>query len=63
MEYSLNKTYYETLGITPKAQLKDVRDAYRKLALKCHPDKDPFNPGAVAAFQQVCKSITLQDVP
>ena len=63
MEYSLNQTYYEILGVTQTAQLKDIRDAYRKLALKCHPDKDPLNPRAVAAFQQVCKTITLQDVP
>ena len=62
MGSSLHQTYYEVLGITQKAQLKDVRDAYRKLALKCHPDKDPFNPRAVAAFQQVCKIKTFWDV-
>ena len=59
MESFLNQTYYEILGITQRAQYKDIRDAYRKLALKCHPDKDPFNPRAVAAFQQVCEITIL----
>lgn len=47
------QTHYEVLGVTQQAQLKEVRDAYRKLALKCHPDKDPYNPRAVIAFQKV----------
>lgn len=30
---------YEVLGLTPEASEKDVRKAYRKKSLKCHPDK------------------------
>lgn len=62
MASSLCQTHYEILGITHQAQLKEVRDAYRKLALKCHPDKDPRNPRAVAAFQKVTTGPILQEL-
>lgn len=56
MASSSYQTHYERLGITQQAQLKEIREAYRKLALKCHPDKDPHNPRAVATFQKVSTS-------
>lgn len=31
--------FYEVLGITREATLKDINSAYKKLALKHHPDK------------------------
>ena len=62
MESSSFQTHYEVLGITQQAQLKEVRDAYRKMALKCHPDKDPDNPRAVVAFQKVGTSSVLQEL-
>ena len=48
-----HQTYYELLGVNRQASLKEIKDAYRKLALRCHPDKDPRNPRAVAVFQNV----------
>ena len=53
------QTHYEILGINQQAQLQDIKDAFRKLALKHHPDKDPRNPQANAAFQRVGKSPIL----
>ena len=60
MASSPHRTLYNVLGIHQQAQLKEVRDAYRKLALKHHPDKDPRNPRAVATFQEVSTSLFLQ---
>ena len=37
---------YLVLGIAKTATSDDIKKAYRKLALKCHPDKNPDNPEA-----------------
>lgn len=44
---------YEHLGVPPTCSEADIKKAYRKKALQCHPDKNPDNPNAAKEFQQL----------
>ena len=49
------KDYYKILGVKENADLKDIKKAYRKLALKFHPDMNP-DAGAEEKFKQVAEA-------
>ncbi|MEW6569949.1 MAG: molecular chaperone DnaJ [Nitrospirota bacterium] len=47
------KDYYETLGVQPGASETDIKKAFRKLALKYHPDRNPDNKEAEEKFKEI----------
>eukprot|EP00933_Yihiella_yeosuensis_P034535 TRINITY_DN28002_c0_g1_i1.p1 TRINITY_DN28002_c0_g1~~TRINITY_DN28002_c0_g1_i1.p1 ORF type:complete len:373 (-),score=107.82 TRINITY_DN28002_c0_g1_i1:251-1369(-) len=47
------KGIYSTLGVSCDASDDEIRKAYRRLALRWHPDKNPDNPEATAEFQKI----------
>jgi DnaJ-class molecular chaperone len=50
------KDYYKTLGIDRKADDETIRKAYKKLAFKYHPDKNPGDPVAEEKFKEVTEA-------
>ncbi len=50
MEY---KDYYSILGVSKSATTDEIRKAYRKLATKYHPDKNPDDKNAEAKFKEI----------
>jgi len=47
------KDHYKTLGVKPSATPAEIKKAYRALAVKYHPDKNPDNTLAEAQFKEV----------
>jgi molecular chaperone DnaJ len=47
------RDYYQTLGVKPSASQEEIRDAYRKLARRFHPDVNRDDPGASEKFKEI----------
>ncbi len=47
------KDYYPTLGVAKTASDKEIKQAYRKLARKHHPDVNPGDKAAEARFKEI----------
>jgi molecular chaperone DnaJ len=50
------RDYYEILGLGKNASVTDIKKAYRQLALKYHPDKNPDNKAAEEKFKEAAEA-------
>ncbi|TGG92046.1 molecular chaperone DnaJ [Natronospirillum operosum] len=50
------RDYYEILGVDRSADEKDIKKAYRRLAMKFHPDRNQDNPEAEAKFKEASEA-------
>lgn len=45
--------HYQTLGISPRAGLKEIKIAFKRLAFQYHPDKNDGDKGAEEKFKEI----------
>lgn len=50
------RDYYEVLGVAKDASLDDIKKAYKKLAIKYHPDRNPGDKDAEAKFKEAAEA-------
>ena len=60
MEY---KDYYKILGVERKSAAPDIKKAYRKLAMKYHPDRNPGNKQAEETFKEINEAYQVLSDP
>ncbi|MCS7304934.1 MAG: molecular chaperone DnaJ [Thermoguttaceae bacterium] len=57
------RDYYEVLGVPRNATREEIARAYRQLALKYHPDRNPNNPEAVEKFKEASEAFEVLHDP
>ena len=50
------RDYYEVLGVSKNASEGEIKKAYRKLAIKFHPDKNPGDKQAESNFKEAAEA-------
>lgn len=55
----MNTDYYKILGVDKTASIDEIKKAYRKLAVKFHPDKNPGNKEAEEKFKKMSEAYAV----
>jgi molecular chaperone DnaJ len=53
------RDYYEILGVSRTATDQEIKSAYRKLALKYHPDRNPGDKAAEDSFKEAAEAYAI----
>lgn len=59
VEMAAKRDYYEVLGVSRDATNAQIAEAYRKLAMKHHPDKNPGDDTAVEKFKEAAEAFEV----
>jgi molecular chaperone DnaJ len=59
----IKKDYYEVLGLSRNASQEEIKKAYRKLALKYHPDRNPGDKQAEERFKEAAEAYEVLHDP
>jgi len=57
------RDYYEVLGLNRDASTDEIKKAFKKLAMKYHPDRNPDNPKAEDNFKEVKEAYEILTDP
>ena len=57
------RDYYEVLGVNKSSSESEIKKAYRKMAIKYHPDKNPNNKEAEAKFKEAAEAYDVLSNP
>jgi len=50
------RDYYDVLGVSKSASADEIKKAYRKMAIKYHPDKNPGDKSAEDMFKEAAEA-------
>ena len=59
----MKEDYYKTLGVSKSASSGEIKKAYRKMAIKYHPDKNPNDKAAEDKFKEAAEAYEVLSSP
>lgn len=59
VESKTSKSYYDILGVKKTDSTNTIKKAFRQLAMKYHPDKNPDKKNAEAQFREIVEGILI----